>query len=110
MTESGNVVTIKFDGDHMTAYVKGDIDHHLAKKIRDEINEQFYIKRPKKLTLDLSGVEFMDSSGLGLILGRYNATNELGSEFNITGAGEQVMRIIKLAGLDRIIKTEVKKS
>ena len=58
-------------GKTLTVFIEGDIDHHTARQIRSRIDTKVYIQRPDELILDLSRVCFMDSSGLGLILGRY---------------------------------------
>ena len=54
----------------LAAYLSGEIDHHAAQTLRREIDAQVDDRLPELLTLDFSGVTFMDSSGVGLILGR----------------------------------------
>ena len=54
----------------LAAYLSGEIDHHAAQSLRREIDAQVDDRLPELLTLDFSGVTFMDSSGVGLILGR----------------------------------------
>ena len=56
------------EGDRLTVSVGGEIDHHGAAPLRDGIDALIWEYRPKHLYLDMSGVEFMDSSGLGLIM------------------------------------------
>ena len=56
-------------GSILSIRVRGEIDHHTASAIRQGIDATLFEKRPKKLLLDLSAVSFMDSSGLGLIMG-----------------------------------------
>ena len=60
--------------------------------------------------MDLSAVEFMDSSGLGLILGRYTLSNDLGAEFRIIKPSPSVSKILDLAGLERLMKIEGNKN
>ena len=74
-----------------------------------QIDDELYRQRPKKLTLDLSKVEFMDSSGLGLILGRFNKASELGTEFTLLNPAESVRKILDVAGIARMIKIERKR-
>ncbi len=88
----------------LTAYIIGDIDHHNAKPVRDKIDNALYLYRPKELLMDLSKVDFMDSSGLGLILGRYTKAKELQCEFAILNPCDMVIKILSLAGADRIIR------
>ena len=67
-------------GDELTVTLLGDIDHHSAVDLRRDLDRLLYAERPARLTLDLSSVEFMDRSGLGLILGRLNLRQGRGGE------------------------------
>lgn len=62
----------------LAAYLSGEIDHHAAQTLRREIDAQVDDRLPELLTLDFSGVTFMDSSGVGLILGRGRHVSALG--------------------------------
>ena len=97
---------VKFteDGGTLTALIEGEIDHHGAAMIRRLIDTKASEDLPKTLCLDLSGVRFMDSSGLGLILGRYNNALKLGISFTVKNPSPSAMRIISAAGAERIIK------
>ena len=96
-------LTFKEKDGALTAYVGGELDHCLAAAIRERIDAEFYKRMPDELTLDLSGVTFMDSSGLGLIMGRYAVCENCGKRFALQGAGERIMRILALAGLDKTV-------
>ena len=61
---------ISFGNYTLNVKIRGDIDHHSVKKVRAQIDDAISSKRPHFVFLDLSSVDFMDSSGLGLILGR----------------------------------------
>ena len=89
-------------GDTLTAAVGGEIDHHTARAIRECIDQGIQAAQPKTLVLDMSGVSFMDSSGIGLIMGRCKLMNETGGGIRITGASSGIARMIKLAGLSRL--------
>jgi len=84
----------------------GEIDHHSAVQIRTAIDELLYEEHPKKLVLDLSQIEFMDSSGLGLIMGRYSLMQKLGGELTLRNPHERIVQIFTLAGLQRMVKIE----
>ena len=84
----------------------GEIDHHSAKALREEIDRAIFYHRPHTLVLSLSEVSFMDSSGLGLILGRLARIKELGGELVIADPNLQVMKILRLAGLEKKIRIE----
>lgn len=89
--------------DFLHISVSGDIDHHSAKYIREEIDKAIFYFRPKLSVLNLSDVSFMDSSGLGLILGRYTRMQEIGGELRILGPSKEIEKIIKLAGIEKYI-------
>lgn len=89
--------------------VLGDVDHHSAKKLRQLIDSEIFIAHPETVCMDLSKVEFMDSSGLGLILGRYQTATELGIDFKIVSPTERVMKILRLAGCEKILEIVRKK-
>ena len=61
----------------ITSFIEGDIDHHTAKEIRETIDYHVKKYNPKLLELDFSNVQFMDSSGIGLIMGRYKLIKSL---------------------------------
>lgn len=86
--------------------VLGDIDHHCAKQIREKIDCAMFRFKPELVMLNLSRVEFMDSSGLGLILGRYNTACDIGADMVICSPSKGVMKILELAGIERIMKVE----
>ena len=95
-----------FSGGLLVVRILGEIDHHSAVEMRTGIDEEIFERRPEKLILDLSGVEFMDSSGLGLILGRYATVQKIKGELVVLNPNDRVMKILKLAGAERIIKIE----
>lgn len=64
----------------LVAEICGDIDHHTAKYFRGEIDKAIRSHNPLTLILDYSQVTFMDSSGIGLVMGRYRIMSEMGGE------------------------------
>ena len=90
----------------MTAYLDGEIDHHTAAGIREDIDSEIMLKRPEVLKLDFENVTFMDSSGVGLVMGRYRTLAKTGAQLYITGASPQIYKVMKLAGIERLAKLE----
>jgi len=90
----------------LTAKLSGDIDHHSAFQVREKIDMELYAKQPQLLVLNLKNVSFMDSSGLGLILGRMNRANEVDADFILADPSPQIEKILHLAGMERMIKIE----
>lgn len=99
-------VSFEIKNDAVIAVIDGEIDHHRAKGLRESIDERIYTDRPKCFMADMSGVTFMDSSGLGLILGRFTLCRELGVDFKLLSPSDEVMKIIELAGAQRLIRIE----
>ena len=99
-------VTLHLQDNVMRCVITGDIDHHSARTVRTQIDEALYLKRPRRLELDLSRVEFMDSSGLGLILGRFSKATEIGAEVILLNPNENASRILDVAGIGRLIQIE----
>ncbi len=89
--------------------INGDIDHHSAAILKKKIDSYIFIEQPKMIYLDLSDVSFMDSSGLGLILGRYRLSTEVGSTFKILNPNKNVMKILKIAGCEKFFEITGKK-
>lgn len=96
-------VEIQNHGNRITAVLFGDIDHHNLIFIRSEIDAQLELSTPKLLILDFSGVGFMDSSGIGLILGRMRLMKSWGGTLAVKNADGYTQKIIKLAGLGGLI-------
>ena len=62
-------VTIESSGSVVIAYLIGEIDHHTAGEVREKIDDTLMFVKPKTLILDFKNVSFMDSSGIGLVMG-----------------------------------------
>ena len=93
-------------GETLCFVLRGEIDHHSAVAIRTEMDEKIMESKPRKTVLDLSGIEFMDSSGLGLIMGRFALMQRLGGELTLRRPNERLMKIFDLAGLWRMVRIE----
>lgn len=83
----------------LTAFIDGDIDHHTAKEIRETIDYHVRKYTPKLLELDFSRIQFMDSSGIGLIMGRFKLVNSFGCKLKVINIPQNLERMIKLSGL-----------
>ena len=83
----------------LIAMLEGEIDHHTAKGMRDSIDEDIEKKHPSLLELDFGGVQFMDSSGIGLIMGRYRLMQSIGGKVKVINLSRSMERMIKLSGL-----------
>ena len=88
-------VTLKQDGKTLTALLSGEIDHHWAAILREKIDERAAAAAPAILILDFSAVTFMDSSGIGLILGRHKLVSAMGQK-----APKDIKRMLSIAGIE----------
>ena len=93
-------------GCFMTVRIRGEIDHHTAVSVRNGVDAAIFERRPRRLIMDMSGVTFMDSSGLGLIMGRYTVMKELGGDVVVYNPGREIQSILTLAGLERVVRIE----
>lgn len=97
------VINFKKIQNTLVVSMQGELDHHNADGIRDELDRRFEISGAKNIIFDLSELKFMDSSGLGIIIGRYRAASALGGRTCISVPQGTVYRLISLAGINKII-------
>lgn len=92
----------------LTVWLSGELDHHSARLMREQIDAAVERSKPVCLCLDFSDVGFMDSSGIGLIMGRYRLMQLYSGKLEVTGTSERIKKVIRLAGLDKlnILKAE----
>ncbi|MBE6760545.1 MAG: STAS domain-containing protein [Ruminococcaceae bacterium] len=95
-------VTIQAEERTLTALLEGEIDHHTAKAMREEIDSAAVRMEPKLLRLDFSRVGFMDSSGIGLIMGRFRLMKESGGSVEVINVPIGMAKMMRLAGLGRL--------
>ncbi len=100
----------KISENTLTVSLYGEIDHHSVKSVREEIDKKINETGAKTVALDLWNVGFMDSSGLGLVLGRHAKLKEQGGRLKIVNPSNGVLRVLKLAGTEKIIQIEENKS
>ena len=90
------------DGGKLIAYLGGEIDHHTARDIRHEIDNRLKEEGASELVLDFSSVSFMDSSGIGLILGRVEVCESLNIPLRVRGHTGVIARLIKMSAVARL--------
>lgn len=87
----------------MIVKINGDIDHHSCEEIRTRIDKEIALKNPKSILFDMENVGFMDSSGIGVLIGRYKLIANNGGKAGMTNVKPQVMRLCQICGLQKII-------
>lgn len=95
-------VTIESSGNLTVAYLIGELDHHTAEEIRNKIDNEISLVKPNHLILDFKNITFMDSSGIGLVMGRYRLMQNHKGTVEIRNVTPQTKKIMELAGLGRI--------
>ncbi len=91
-------------GKTLCAKLIGDIDHHSAKDLRCEIDIAVNENDSRELILDFSGVTFMDSSGIGLVMGRYKLMSERQGSLIIAKTPAYISKVMRVAGVNRLAK------
>ena len=97
-------VTYQKEDKSLILKITEELDHHTAEKIRRKADYEIEKYIPSKVVFDFNGVSFMDSAGIGLILGRYKNVSILGGELEVINVNEQVIKILNMSGLSRLIK------
>ena len=93
-------------GERLIVHIPAEVDHCFADAVRDEVDRRLQTEDIRQLTFDFQNTEFMDSSGIGLLMGRYKLMRALGGTVNITNAGERIQKILVLSGIHKIIPME----
>jgi stage II sporulation protein AA (anti-sigma F factor antagonist) len=90
----------------LTLYLSGELDHHAAREVMDEIDRHLDVALPLRAALDLSGVTFMDSSGIAVVLRLYKRMQNLGGSMKVVGVPKQAMRVLRAAGICQLLTVE----
>ena len=106
MAKNNCQLRISYEDGLMIARLCGELDHHSAVAVRTLIDSEIKKHSPRKTVLDMADLDFMDSSGIGLIMGRFALMEKLGGEFTVSNPNEGIVKIFRLAGLDRFVKIE----
>lgn len=91
-------------GTTLVVKIDGEIDHHTAKELKREIDRELLMKNIVNLVLDFDGVSFMDSSGIGVIAGRYKEIQARGGKVMVIRVKPQVDKILEISGLKTILE------
>lgn len=92
--------------DVLIVRLAGELDHHEAELLRDEWKDMMYKNPIKHVILNLDSVTFMDSSGLGVVLGRYKEVLQLGGEMVVCSVTPPIERLFEMSGLFKIVRSE----
>ncbi len=90
----------------LCAAVSGEVDHHGAREIMEELERHIDAVLPRVLELDLEGVTFMDSSGIAVLLRAWRRVGELGGQVKVRGVPAQAAKVLRAAGVDKLMQFE----
>ena len=95
-------IEIAPEADTVTAILSGEIDHHGAGRLREVIDDSVRRTCPRLLILDFGGVQFMDSSGIGIVLGRYRLMQDMGGRLALRNLPPHIRRVMQVAGISSL--------
>ena len=96
-------VTVTGNGRELTARISGEVDHHGAREIMEELDREIDAALPGRLALDLSGVTFMDSSGIAVVLRAKRRMEALSGTLVVVNIPRQASRVLETAGLGKYV-------
>lgn len=88
----------------LTAALSGELDHHGAKQVMEELDRRIERDMPRKLMIDMGGVTFMDSSGIAVLLRAHRRMAQLEGGMTVSNVPQQAQRVFQAAGLNRLIR------
>jgi len=91
-------------GDTLIVRLEGELDHHTAELVRQQVETELDKGVTDHLVINLERMSFMDSSGLGFILGRYKRVTAAGGRMSLCGVNDQLMKLFELSGLLKILR------
>lgn len=84
-------------------FMATELDHHIANEVRDEIDDILISKSVKNIIFNFKNINFMDSSGIGVIIGRYKKISSEGGRVTVVSANDRIKKIFNLSGMNKII-------
>lgn len=97
-------VTFESSAGNLTVLVSGEVDHHSAGDLMRRVQRTLEEQLPGSVIFDLSGVTFMDSSGIALLLRVYRTAARSGARLTVRSVPPQAGRVLQAAGLQRLIR------
>ena len=87
----------------LAIFLSGELDQYEASIIKSKMDVEIQESEKKNVIIDLADVSMMDSSGIGLIIGRYKLVCSLGKELVLSGGSESIRKVITLSGIEKIV-------
>lgn len=90
----------------LRAFISGELDHHHAKQVMEELDRQIDLALPRQLVLDLGELTFTDSSGIAVLIRAFRRMGQLGGSVKVCRAPEQAEKVFRAAGLQKLMVFE----
>lgn len=100
----GQQLTYEAKGQVLIVHLPKELDHHSSRNLKYETDLLFSENYINKVIFDFSRTEFMDSSGIGILLNRYKQMARSGGKVNLYGANRQVSRILAMGGIMKLME------
>jgi len=97
-------ITVDLQKQTLVVGLSGELDHHTAKEVKDLIEKVIKNSNTKNLVFDFSRLSFMDSSGIGVIIGRYKLIRALGGNVTIAAPSKNIMKLLTMSGINKLIE------
>ena len=97
-------ITAKKKKGILVVSLEGELDHHTASQVREYMDEKLEDPTIKNIVMDIKGLNFMDSSGIGVLIGRYKVIAKRGGKLGVANISSHIDRIFEVSGLYKIIK------
>lgn len=98
-------IAVQIRKDTLIVALAGELDHHSAGNVKELVEELIQNRATKNLIFDFTRLTFMDSSGIGVLVGRYKLISAMGGKVSICGASRTVDRLLTMSGIKKIIAT-----
>jgi len=88
----------------LVVILEGELDHHTCVAIRQNVDREYQKKRAKNLLFDFANINFMDSSGIGMLMGRYRNVAICGGEIGLYNVSPEAQKILVMSGIHKLMK------
>lgn len=97
------IVKHYIEGKILLFEITEELDHHQTEKIRNRADYEIQRFMPERVILDFKRVGFMDSAGIGLVIGRYKQVSAMGGKLELINVNEKIKKIFEMSGILKII-------
>lgn len=93
----------------LVVILEGELDHHTCVEVRQTVDREYQKRRAKNLLFDFANINFMDSSGIGMLMGRYRSVVICGGEIGLYNVSSEAEKILTMSGIHKLMKSYLSK-